>query len=545
MADASYDVVLIGGGNKALIAAMYLTKYGGMSVGIFEDKHELGTGWCSEESPAPGFLADHCSKSHNREDFLLVWEDFPEWEEYGAKPLDYTVCSSIIFQEDDTCCGMYSAQIDPTQEKTAKWFARLSQKDADTWLRLWGKVQKYIREAVREWFWNPPPPPGEPDSLDRLLMNPDSGVDPQWLVMTYPQLFNELFESPEVRMTWARKLHAGGIQPHAYGGAFAVVTSFVDKSTMISFPGGTHALTHASHRVILENGGKAFTQSPVQKIIIENGTAKGVRLADGTEVKARYAVLSGVDPYQLCVELIGEEHLNPKIIRKIENLERDWMVVAWYGWALREAPRYRAESFEPDIQHAGSIALGVKTFDHILDENKRRIMGMWPDPNKMCLLIVGATSLPGDGYAPSGMSSVTTEHWAVPAYQHTEQEWKVLEKQIAEEKLRWWQRYAPNMTWDNVIGYVPVTPFFLSKHSKCWGPSGNLAIIDNTPPQVGRWRPIPELASGRMPIKNLYATGAAWGPKAGAQAWQGYNVYKVMAEDFGLRKPWEEKGRRY
>jgi hypothetical protein len=48
-----------------------------------------------------------------------------------------------------------------------------------------------------------------------------------------------------------------------------------------------------------------------------------------------------------------------------------------------------------------------------------------------------------------------------------------------------------------------------------------------------------------MPIKNLYATGAAWHPYPGAHSFQGYNVYKVMAEDFGLRKPWEEKGRPY
>jgi L-2-hydroxyglutarate oxidase LhgO len=42
MADATYDAVLIGGGTKALITAMYLAKYGGMSVCIFERAHEAG-----------------------------------------------------------------------------------------------------------------------------------------------------------------------------------------------------------------------------------------------------------------------------------------------------------------------------------------------------------------------------------------------------------------------------------------------------------------------------------------------------------------------
>jgi len=36
MADASFDVVIVGGGNKALIAAMYLARYAKLEVGIFE-----------------------------------------------------------------------------------------------------------------------------------------------------------------------------------------------------------------------------------------------------------------------------------------------------------------------------------------------------------------------------------------------------------------------------------------------------------------------------------------------------------------------------
>ncbi|MDO8784591.1 MAG: hypothetical protein Q7J12_00080, partial [Syntrophales bacterium] len=103
--------------------------------------------------------------------------------------------------------------------------------------------------------------------------------------------------------------------------------------------------------------------------------------------------------------------------------------------------------------------------------------------------------------------------------------------------------FAPNMTWDNVIGYVPVTPFFTSKHARNWGPYGNWCVIDNSPSQVGRLRPIPELASGRMPIKNLYATGSGWHPFGNGSSCQGYNIYKVIAEDLGLKKPWEEKKR--
>ncbi|MBM2831987.1 MAG: dependent oxidoreductase [Dehalococcoidia bacterium] len=134
----------------------------------------------------------------------------------------------------------------------------------------------------------------------------------------------------------------------------------------------------------------------------------------------------------------------------------------------------------------------------------------------------------------------------VPSVQFfSEQEWKEKEKSHAEEIIQLWSRYAPNMTWDNVIGYLPVTPYYVSGMARNYLRHGSPFFLDMIPPQLGRYRPIPELASGRMPIKNLYATGAAWHPSSGSNPFQGYNIYKIMAQDLGLRKPWEEKGRPY
>jgi len=44
MPDATYDAVIIGGGNKALAVGMYLQTYGAMDVAIFERRHEIGGG---------------------------------------------------------------------------------------------------------------------------------------------------------------------------------------------------------------------------------------------------------------------------------------------------------------------------------------------------------------------------------------------------------------------------------------------------------------------------------------------------------------------
>ncbi|MDY6862880.1 MAG: hypothetical protein SV062_07815, partial [Thermodesulfobacteriota bacterium] len=146
---------------------------------------------------------------------------------------------------------------------------------------------------------------------------------------------------------------------------------------------------------------------------------------------------------------------------------------------------------------------------------------------------------------PGNECTILTEQFVLSADSMTENEWKKYEKIHAEQVIATWQKYAPNMTWDNVIGYNPVTPFYTANMCRNFSPAGNWCVIDNIPSQFGRVRPIPELAGHRMPVKNLYGTGSAWHSYGSGHSIQGYNCYKVIAEDFGLKKPWKEKGRPY
>ena len=96
-----------------------------------------------------------------------------------------------------------------------------------------------------------------------------------------------------------------------------------------------------------------------------------------------------------------------------------------------------------------------------------------------------------------------------------------------------------------MIGYVPITPYFTAKHAPNYGPQGNWDVIDISGPQLGRFRPIAELADLRnLPIKDLYPCAAGWHPYGGAMSMQGYWVYKLIAEKHGLTMPpdknWKE-----
>jgi phytoene dehydrogenase-like protein len=122
-------------------------------------------------------------------------------------------------------------------------------------------------------------------------------------------------------------------------------------------------------------------------------------------------------------------------------------------------------------------------------------------------------------------------------------EWLEIKERYADDLIRIWQRYAPNMTWDNIIGMDTNSPYD-NLRMKNLAPYGNTAGVDRNYWQVDANRPTPELANHRTPIKNLYATGACWHLGSSAGSSESYNCYKIIAKDFNLAKPWEEPGKK-
>ena len=546
MADKSYDVVIVGGGQKGIVLAMYLTKFGGLSVGLFEERHELGAGWSSEDV-TPGWIGNTHSNNHQGHYNTPLYWDFPEWKDYGARYAYTKTSLATVFEEDHTCLAQYTCfpDVDPTQEKTAANLGRFSKRDADTYLKLWNQCLDKWYPAMQEWIWNPPTPLGQPDALERVVMDPTSGVDPIWAYQSILQAFSNLFEDPHVQIGFFRILQSYGYQNDQPSMGLSGILSIMAMTPHHCYVvGGTHALTHASQRVIFENGGEAWTSKKVDRIIIENGRAKGIRLADGTEVEARLAVVTDVDPMQLIFELVGPENVAEVIARKVKNIECGWSFAMWYSWAFSERPKWKCEDFEPDVWDCMWMGLGDLDLEGLARESSERKLGMWP--NTMYLTV----SYMGDSEAgrfdqclapPDFGFRILTEQYTLPATARSDSEWKKYERQYAEDVIKRINQFAPNVDWESVVGYIPVTPDFTARNARNYAPAGNWTTgVDNIPSQIGRFRPIPELAHHRMPgVDGLYCTGTGWHPFALAWSPQGYNCYKVMAEDLGLKKPWE------
>lgn len=106
-------------------------------------------------------------------------------------------------------------------------------------------------------------------------------------------------------------IHAS-VQAHYFGGGY--------------YPrGGGATLPRAFIRALKRSGGTIKVRSEVAKILIENRRAIGVRLADGTEVRAR-TVISNADPAVTLGRLVGTEHLSA--FERLRLARAKWSVSA-------------------------------------------------------------------------------------------------------------------------------------------------------------------------------------------------------------------------
>ena len=550
MADETFDALIVGGGTKALFLAMHLTKYANMTVGIFERRHEIGGGLATEESAAPGFRGNTHAAIQLPWYYVPLWRDFPEFWDYGAR-IDQHVCSTGgVFIKDQTYLGIYSDKHDPGQERTAKELTCFSERDAESWLKLrklW--FTREVQHAQMDMLFNPAETRfSDPGIGERqLAVYPhleESGFLPDSLnfASSHLRVAREYWESPEMQYVYTRFVLSSAFDV-THPGCGMSAFGYMGTLPKISFArGGTHQVAHAANKILVGDGCKLFTHCKVDRVVIENGEAKGIRLSDSSEIKANKLVVSTLSPQQLVNQLIGREYFNHKALRRVDLLETTFACLMWYTLAIHEAPKYEAAAFNPDIYYTYWLGLSEDADpEHVARECHYIRLGLWPPLEDYCPT-VWCHSVVDPSYAPPGKHAANNEQLALPATAHSEREWLGIKKKYAEDLITVWQRHAPNMTWDNLIGIDCNTPYDNCRLLNM-APNGTMTVVDHVPYQFYENRPTPELTNHRLPVKNIYATGAAWPMGANSGSTEAYNFDKIIAKDMNLPVPWQEPGK--
>ena len=82
--------------------------------------------------------------------------------------------------------------------------------------------------------------------------------------------------------------------------------------------GGGSGIVKAMTKQIKRYGGTIRTNQTVSRILIENNTAYGVELANGTQIKAK-VIVSNTDPTNTYLKLVGKDKISKKLARRLEK----------------------------------------------------------------------------------------------------------------------------------------------------------------------------------------------------------------------------------
>jgi phytoene dehydrogenase-like protein len=144
---------------------------------------------------------------------------------------------------------------------------------------------------------------------------------------TPEDVINERFENDHVKTLMLYGVCHWGLDYSQSGVGYLIPLYFNRMTNYRLTAGGSHRVSNALLKAIFENQGQIRTSVQIKRIIVENGTAKGVELEDGTQYMANKAVVSTIDIHQTFLKYVGEDKLESDFV----DMVKAWQ---WEKWSL-------------------------------------------------------------------------------------------------------------------------------------------------------------------------------------------------------------------
>ena len=529
MADKS-DVIIIGAGPNGLEIGAYLSK-AGQKVLILEKRFEAGGGLATEQVTLPDYFHNTHAVYHMMVDYAPLYQDFRLEEEYGVRHIHPELQWAMPIK-DGRCLCIYT-----DVEKTCASIAKFSQKDAASYRQMYRLYDDMMRNIVgpMTFIWPEPFPllaaKAEQTELGRQMAH--------LAEKTPEEVVCELYEDDHVRTLMLYICCHWGLDYNQSGVSY-LIPLYLNRATNYRLTaGGSHRVSNALLKSIFEHKGQIRTSAQIRRIMVEDGTAKGVELEDGTELLADKAVVSTIDPHQTFLKYVGEDKLDQEFVGMLNSWQWEKWSLCDLHLALSEPPNFTAAQSNPDINKAFVYLLGYESLDDLRNHWEAMRAGELPEgAGYNCCF----PSVHDPYQAPAGRASGLLSQMA-PFECKDSGSARWLSRQVrqeqAERMLALLERYAPNMTKDKVLWTYITTPADIQNKFANMV-KGSYKQGQYHPLQMGYLRPNQECSQNRTPIKRLYVGGASVYP-GGCVIWgPGYNCANTVAEDCGIEKWWKE-----
>jgi beta-carotene ketolase (CrtO type) len=481
---------------------------------------------------APGFKFSPCAINHL---FIFLGPVIQELElhKYG---LEYLSCDPVAFCPHPD--GKYFLA-HKSVEKTCAEIARYSQRDAQKYAEYADFWQRFITGIAP--FFNAPPKSivdiagnynlNSLQDLFSLLGGSNTTLDLlRTLLSSAADNINEYFDSEFVKAPLARLSAELSSPPSQKAMSFGAMMMMLRHNPGMARPrGGSGGLVEALVKLVTSEGGTILTDQKVEKVLVDNGKAVGVRVAGGKEYRANKGVISSIDAKRLFLQLMDssdvDENLRERLDRRIINNNETILKI---DCALSEPLRFVHHNHQ-DNYLMGSILI-ADSVNHVEQAHSLITLGKIPDEDPS-MYVVMPTGL-DPSMAPEGKHTLWIEFFA--PYQIAGAEgtglkgtgWTdELKNKVADRVINKLAQYSPNLQHSIIARHVE-SPAELGERLGTY--KGNYYHIDMTLEQMLCFRPLPELANYKTPIDNLYLTGAGTHPGGSISGLPGRNCARVF-----------------
>lgn len=533
----TYDVVIIGAGHNGLVCAAYLLK-AGYSVLLLEKRSVPGGAATTEEAlpeEAPGFKFNLCAIDHEFIHLGPVVEEL-ELTKYG---LEYLYCDPVVFCPHPD--GKYFLG-HKSVEKTCAEIARYNSRDAEKYAEFIDFWQRLLKGIIP--IFNAPP-----KSVIDMVGNYDVskikdlfsvvGLSNKTLdlirtmLSSAEDMLNEMYDSEFVKAPLARLASELGAPPSQKNLAIGAIMMAMRHHPGMARPrGGTGALVQALLNLVQSLGGKILTDQHVEKVLVDDGKAVGVRVKGGTEYRANRGVISNIDAKRLFLHAMDSSDVNAadpdlreRLERRIVNNNESILKV---DCALSEPLRF--DRYEHRDEYLIGSVLIADSVKQVETGHHDSTIGKIPDSDPTMYVVMPTMLDPS--MAPEGKHTLWIEFFA--PYQIDGAEgtglygtgWTDdLKEKVADRLIDKLAEYAPNVK-NSIIARRVESPAELSDRLGAF--KGNHYHVDMTLEQMLLFRPLPELANYETPISGLYLTGAGTHPGGSISGMPGRNCARVF-----------------
>jgi phytoene dehydrogenase-like protein len=271
-----------------------------------------------------------------------------------------------------------------------------------------------------------------------------------------------------------------------------------------------------------EHGAEIRTNAEVGRVLVQNGYAVGVALADGTEFRAK-RVVSNADANVTFVRLMDPKDLPADFLAQVKRIDYSSATVK-INVALSEPPQFTAlPGAGVGPQHHGTMHV-CPSMDYIERAYDDAKYGK-PAANPM-LECTMATALDST-LAPPGKHILSMFIQYAP-YHLKGTTWDAERDKFADRCFDVLNEYAPNFK-ASVIDRVVIAP---PDMERLWGiTGGNIMQGSMNLSSTYSFRPVPGYANYRTPVRGLYMCGAATHPGGGVMGACGLNAAREIMRD--------------